>query len=77
MAIDNEKLCSRSLQRTLSELRQYQEQHKYWMEQQEKLISEQAPLEMKLESRLHYEEYKIRGSKDGRGKLKIILSRTY
>lgn len=57
----------RSLQRTLTELREYQKQHEYWLKQHEKLLSEQAPPEVKLEQRLEYEEQKIRESLDGRG----------
>lgn len=57
----------RSLQRTLTELREYQKQHEYWLRQHEKLLSEQAPPEVKLEQRLEYEEQKIRESLDGRG----------
>ncbi|XP_071035122.1 tetratricopeptide repeat protein 17 isoform X2 [Parasteatoda tepidariorum] len=56
-----------SLQRTLSELREYQKQHEYWLRQHEKLLNEQAPPEVKLEQRLEYEEQKIRESLDGRG----------
>ncbi|GFY68857.1 tetratricopeptide repeat protein 17 [Trichonephila inaurata madagascariensis] len=56
-----------SLQRTLTELREYQKQHENWVRQSEKLISEQAPPEVKLEQRLEYEEQKIRESLDGRG----------
>ncbi|XP_022250210.1 tetratricopeptide repeat protein 17-like [Limulus polyphemus] len=56
-----------SLQRTLSELREYRKQHEFWLKQHEKLLSEQAPPEVKLEQRLEYEEQKIRESLDGRG----------
>ncbi|XP_054710822.1 tetratricopeptide repeat protein 17-like [Uloborus diversus] len=56
-----------SLQRTLTELREYQKQHEYWLRQHEKLLNEQAPPEVKLEQRLEYEEQKIRESLDGRG----------
>ncbi|XP_023223356.1 tetratricopeptide repeat protein 17-like [Centruroides sculpturatus] len=56
-----------SLQRTLSELREYQKQHEFWLRQHEKLLNEQAPPEVKLEQRLEYEEQKIRESLDGRG----------
>ncbi|KAF8764787.1 Tetratricopeptide repeat protein 17 like protein [Argiope bruennichi] len=34
-----------SLQRTLTELREYQKQHEYWLRQHEKLLNEQAPPE--------------------------------
>lgn len=56
-----------SLQKTLTELREYQKQHEFWLKQHEKLLSEQAPPEVKLEQRLEYEEQKIRESLDGRG----------
>ncbi|KAK4302085.1 hypothetical protein Pmani_025813 [Petrolisthes manimaculis] len=56
-----------SLQRTLGELRDYQRRHEEWLSLQQKLLLEQATPEMKLESRLEYEEQKIRESTDGRG----------
>ncbi|XP_068207813.1 tetratricopeptide repeat protein 17 [Palaemon carinicauda] len=56
-----------SLQRTLGELRDYQKRHEEWLSLQQKLLLEQATPEMKLESRLEYEEQKIRESSDGRG----------
>ncbi|KAF0312441.1 Tetratricopeptide repeat protein 17 [Amphibalanus amphitrite] len=56
-----------SLQNTLTELRSYQRQHTLWLQQQEKLLREQAELETKIESRLNYEEQKIRESADGKG----------
>ncbi|XP_037071285.1 tetratricopeptide repeat protein 17-like [Pollicipes pollicipes] len=56
-----------SLQNTLAELRSYQKQHTLWLQQQEKLIREQAELDTKIESRLNYEEQKIRESSDGKG----------
>ncbi|GIY63194.1 tetratricopeptide repeat protein 17, partial [Caerostris extrusa] len=56
-----------NLQNTLTELREYQKQHQYWVKEHEKLLSEQAPPEVKLEQRLEYEEQKIRESLDGRG----------
>ncbi|GIX97906.1 tetratricopeptide repeat protein 17 [Caerostris darwini] len=56
-----------NLQNTLTELREYQKQHQFWVKEHEKLLSEQAPPEVKLEQRLEYEEQKIRESLDGRG----------
>ncbi|MCL4120592.1 UNVERIFIED_CONTAM: hypothetical protein GTU68_050944 [Idotea baltica] len=56
-----------SLQHTLNELRGYQKKHDEWLNLQQKLLLEQATPEMKLESRLEYEEQKIRESADGRG----------
>ncbi|XP_045581208.2 tetratricopeptide repeat protein 17 isoform X1 [Procambarus clarkii] len=58
-----------SLQRTLGELRDYQKRHEEWLSLQQKLLLEQATPEMKLESRLEYEEQKIRESTDGRDNL--------
>ena len=66
--------CS-SLQNTLSELRSYQRQHTLWLQQQEKLLREQAELETKIESRLNYEEQKIRESADGKGETRRPVSR--
>ena len=60
-------LLLRSLQQTLNELRAYQKKHDEWLSLQQKLLLEQATPEMKLESRLEYEEQKIRESADGRG----------
>ena len=62
-------LFKRSLEKTLSELQQYQARHEEWVSLQQKLLLEQATPEMKLESRLEYEEQKIRESSDGRGML--------
>ncbi|KAG0411227.1 hypothetical protein HPB47_011658 [Ixodes persulcatus] len=56
-----------SLQRTLTQLREYQEQREQWLHQNAKLLSEQAPPEMRLEQHLEYEEHKIRESLDGKG----------
>ncbi|XP_037277301.2 tetratricopeptide repeat protein 17 [Rhipicephalus microplus] len=56
-----------SLQRTLGQLREYQEQRERWLYQNAKLLSEQAPPEMRLEQHLEYEEHKIRQSLDGKG----------
>lgn len=67
---DNVQL-RRSLQRTLGELRDYQKRHEEWLSLQQKLLLEQATPEMKLESRLEYEEQKIRESTDGRGWFKL------
>ena len=55
----------RSLQRTLEELRHYQRKHKYWQQQQEKLITEQAPSEVKLQQLLAYESHKSRQKRAG------------
>lgn len=48
-------------------MRDYQKRHEEWLSLQQKLLLEQATPEMKLESRLEYEEQKIRESTDGRG----------
>lgn len=60
-------VCLSSLQRTLTQLREYQEQREQWLHQNAKLLSEQAPPEMRLEQHLEYEEHKIRESLDGKG----------
>lgn len=57
----------RSLQRTLSELRDYQVKHDMWKQQQAKLNSEQAPLSEKIDQRLSYETYKMRLANEGVG----------
>lgn len=67
-------LFCRSLQRTLGELRDYQKRHEEWLSLQQKLLLEQATPEMKLESRLEYEEQKIRESTDGRGGLLVTCT---
>ena len=48
-----------SLQRTLSELRDYQRKHEYWQLQQEKILTEQAQADVKLDQRVAYERLKI------------------
>jgi len=48
-----------SLQRTLSELRYYQKRHETLQKNQEKLLTEQAPPEDRIQSQLVYEELKL------------------
>lgn len=62
-------LRGRSLQRTLNELREYQKKHEYWQQQQEKLLTEQAPSDTKFEQRFAYEQLKVNQAKAERGKL--------
>ena len=50
-------------------MKAYQRSHEEWLALHQKLLLEQATPEMKLESRLEYEEQKIRESSDGRGAL--------
>ncbi|XP_064634712.1 tetratricopeptide repeat protein 17-like isoform X2 [Lineus longissimus] len=57
----------RSLQKTLDELRDYQEKHEIFQMEQAKLQSEQAPSDMKLDQRLGYEQQRIRESSIGVG----------
>lgn len=45
----------RSLQRTLTELREYQESHEFFRLQQERLMLEQASVETRLEQNKAYE----------------------
>ena len=71
------ELCSlqwsRSLQRTLSELRDYQQKHDSLKQQQQKLISEQASRHEKIEQTISYETYKMRLANEGVGGF-ILLS---
>ena len=57
----------RSLQRTLAELRDYQQKHDSWKQQQQKLVSEQAPRPEKIEQTISYETYKLRLANEGIG----------
>jgi len=43
----------------LTELREYQQKHELWHQQQQKLISEQARLEEKIEQRLFYDAHRV------------------
>jgi len=45
------------LQKTLEELRDYQKQHEKWAKMNSKVNAVQAPLEMRVASRLSYEKY--------------------
>ena len=45
----------RSLQQTLSELKDYQHKHEYWQSQQERLLHDQAAPQLKHDQRLSYE----------------------
>lgn len=49
-----------SLQKTLEELQGYQRAQELWLQQQQKLLNEQAPPGVLLEQRLLYREHKIR-----------------
>ena len=57
----------RSLQRTLAELRDYQQKHDAWKLQQQKLVSEQASRPEKIEQTISYETYKMRLANEGVG----------
>lgn len=57
----------RSLEATLNELRQYKKQHDEWSTLLNKILSEQASLETRMESRMEYEELKMRQSQNGQG----------
>ncbi|KAK3594378.1 hypothetical protein CHS0354_032887 [Potamilus streckersoni] len=50
----------RSLQHTLNDLKDYQRKHDFWQQQNEKLLAEQVPIEVKVSQHLAYEELKIR-----------------
>ena len=58
----------RSLEATLNELRQYKRQHDEWAALLNKILAEQASLESRIESRMGYEEFRMRQSKTGKGK---------
>lgn len=60
---------TRSLQKTLTELREYQQKHDVWHQQQQKLISEQSRLEEKIEQRLFYDAHQMNMADKGVGKL--------
>ena len=57
----------RSLQRTLAELRDYQQKHDAWKQQQQKLVSEQASRPEKIEQTISYETYKMQLANEGVG----------
>ncbi len=57
----------RSLEATLNELRQYKRQHDEWSALLNKILAEQASIEARMESRMEYEEFKMRQSKNGKG----------
>ena len=57
----------RSLEKTLNELRQYKKQHDEWSVLLNKILAEQATLETRMESRMSYEDFKMRLSKTGKG----------
>ena len=59
----------RSLQRTLAELRDYQQKHDSWKQQQQKLVSEQASRSEKIEQTVSYETYKLQLANEGVGAL--------
>ena len=61
----------RSLQRTLDELRDYQERHEHWQQQQEKLVSEQAPQDLKFQQRVAFEEMRAKRDEAGFGNICI------
>jgi len=64
----------RSLQRTLAELRDYQQKHDAWKQQQQKLMSEQASRSEKIEQTVSYETYKLRLANEGVGeRVKTLL----
>lgn len=51
---------SRSLQRTLNDLKDYQKKHDFWQQQNDKLLAEQVPMDVKVAQHVAYEEMKIR-----------------
>jgi len=63
----DERLWCRSLQRTLAELRDYQQKHDSWKQQQQKLALEQASRPEKIEQTVSYETHKMRLANEGVG----------
>ncbi len=61
------------LQKTLDELKMQQVRYTKLLEHREKVLQEQASAEAVLESRLFYEENRIRRSFDGRGESSVNL----
>ena len=53
-------ILSRSLQRTLNDLKDYQKKHDYWQQQNDKLLAEQVPMDVKVAQHVAYEELKIK-----------------
>ncbi len=51
---------TRSLQRTLAELRDYQRKHEFWQAENDKVIGAQASLDFRYEQQLSYERHKER-----------------
>lgn len=60
---------TRSLQKTLTELREYQQKHDVWHQHQQKLISEQSHLEEKIKQRLFYDAHQMNLADKEVGKL--------
>ena len=57
----------RSLEATLEELKQYKKQHEEWSDLLNKILSEQASLETRIESKLEYENFKsMQNKKNGK-----------
>ena len=56
----------KALEATLEELRQYKKQHEEWSVLLNKIMSEQASIESRLESRLQYEDFKLRQNKNNK-----------
>ena len=50
----------RTLQRTLDELRDYQQKHEYWQKQQDRLVHDQAQPEMKHYQQETYDDWKTK-----------------
>lgn len=61
--------ASRSLQRTLKDLKDYQRKHDLYQMQSDKLLAEQVPHEVKIAQHLAYEQLKMREKSAEMGKL--------
>ena len=57
----------RTLDASLQELRKYKQHHEKWSSLVSRVVSEQASPEVKIESRMVYEQFKIQVSDNGRG----------
>ena len=72
LCVNSSHAHCRSLQRTLDELRDYQERHEHWQQQQEKLVSEQAPAELKFQQRVAFEEMRAKRDEAGFGRFEMM-----
>lgn len=72
--LDGFILSFRSLQRTLTDLKEYQQQHEAWQALQENMQQDQATSDTKFAQRVGYEAYKIRKMAAGAGRYQLNLA---